>query len=164
MKRCICFFIIIALSLGLIGCAKPKETIQEPTRGYYCTDPNDYKNTRKVIEFEVFDAEAYNDDLQLLLNDYLKGPKSDKLTNPFPDSCAVESINIHGDEVHLVLNTRFARLTGVDLMLACACISLTLFALSDCNSVYFSVPNILLDGQREIIMQRDDIILEYINK
>lgn len=164
MKRSICFLIFFAIVFGLIGCADRGEAMQEPKHRYYRTNPNEYKNTRKTIDCEVFDAAIYNDDLKLLLNDYLMGPQSENLINPFPDSCAVESIVFHEDEVHLALNSGFSKLTGIDLSLACACISLTLFELTDCKSVHIAVPDILLDGQHEIVLQRNDVILEYINR
>lgn len=162
MKKCVSIILIVVL-LCLIGCSNTSKSIEKPAGFYYCTSPDSYKTLRKAITSEVRDAAVYGDDLQNLLNEYLKGPESDSLVNPFPDNCTVESFQQNDANARIVLSSSFSSLTGLELTLACACLSMTVFELSDYQSITFSVQNALLDGSKEITLYRQDILLEYID-
>ena len=162
MRRIVCI-LLAAVLLCAAGCSGQRSSIERPVSYYYCTTAESYEALRKSVSFEVRDGSAYGDDLQGLLNDYLRGPESDGLVNPFPDNCTVRSIQESDLDVRILLSSGFSRLSGIDLTLACVCMSLTVFELSDCQSVSIGVQDALLDGKNEITLHRDDILLEYIS-
>lgn len=162
MKQLICIVLVCVMLLSLIGCSSKEEHMEKPAAYYYRTDPENYKTIRKTIDYEMRETITHNN-LQSLLNEYVKGPVSDSLVNPFPDGCNIESLQIQDTKAYVIFNSKFSRISGKDLILACSCLSLTLFDLTDCQSVTFHVKNAVLDGQNEITINKKDIILEYIN-
>lgn len=159
MKETVCIILTITTLFCLIGCSNREAPMEKPAMYYYCTDAASYKSSRKTIDFETRETVAHND-LQSLLNDYLEGPLTDALVNPFPDGSSVESLQFDGAEALVTLNSKFSRLVGKELILACSCFSLTLFGLADCQSISFQVNDATLDGSDRITMHRNDIILE----
>lgn len=164
MKRFICIILSVLSAVSLYGCKNKAEEPLDPVNFYYLTSADDYEKTHQLLSAEVRDRAAYNDNLLLLLNSYLKGPDSDHLKNPFPDKCAVESITQDGAQINLFLNHPFAKLTGIDLMVACCCIGHTIFQITDYEAVSFCVPNQPLDGNKAIVLHRQDILFHYIGE
>lgn len=161
-KRIICFVLIIGTLLTFSGCAKSKPSIDSPVKFYYPIAQSQYSVLHEAIQFEIREGTVYSGNLERLLNEYLLGPVSAELENPFPASCSVVSLSQTNQHIDLTLSTQFARLIGIDLIIACACISSTIFGLSNCNTVRFSVNNFLLDGNQEIIIHRDDILTTHL--
>lgn len=65
---------------------------------------------------------------------------------------------MNSDTASIVLSTQITKLTGIELTLACSCLSLTLFELTKCNSVEISVDGQMLAGQPSVLIHRDDLI------
>ena len=161
MKKVLSLLLSFALICALSGCTQSNESPKVAVNFYYCTPAEDYETIHQTIFPEIREGADYGSDLQPLLNDYLRGPVSENLVNPFPESTSVESLAQTGTEVCLVLSSRFARLTGIDLILASSCISYTVFELTGCQSVRISVDGLLLDGDPEIVIRNNDILLDY---
>ena len=77
------------------------------------------------------------DDLNGLLNEYLKGPIGDELYNPFPEGSHVTDVKREGNVLTLHLSQHFDRLTLEKLSMAIACLVQTVFD-------YTSIPVVLL--------------------
>lgn len=162
MKRLLCLILVCTVALCFGGCKRPTEAIDMPASFYYCLPSESYETIHMVISSETRESKAYNQDLQGLINLYLQGPQTEDLINPFPDSVHVESISRYDTNIEVILSSRFARLTGVDLTLACACLSMTLMEYTQCENVSISVQNVSLDGNESITMTRDSLLLESI--
>ena len=124
------------LILCLAGCAL-STGIDEPVTFYYCVNDFDYLNDPQVFGKEQRDRTAYQESLDDLLNDYLKGPKSDDLYNPFPAGSAVISTKREGNVLTIHLSEQFDRLPLEKLSLAIACLVQTTFD-------YVSAPVVLI--------------------
>lgn len=157
MKKLTCLFISALLIVSLCACSHSNEKIQKPVKFYYCTNPEAYQSGSDVFLPEIREATGYSDNISLL-NLYLSGPVSDDLISPFPAGVTVESFTIKDITAKICLNSQFAKLSGLDLTLACAGLSLTIFELTDVQQVEFCVSNALLDGRETILLSRDDFL------
>ena len=159
MKRMTSILLILALLPALVGCSPKAEPPQSPVTFYYPADDTIYDGKTAVIHQEIRDAAGYEEDIEGLLNLYLKGPASESLRSPFPRQVKVTRYSTNSNTINLVLSSEFAQLSGIDLTLACACLANTLFELTQLERVQFFATDSQLDGQDSITLDRNDIYL-----
>jgi hypothetical protein len=157
MKKWLCLALV--LSLLLLGCGK-EETIENPVIFYYRTAEITYFGANGVIDYEKREAGVRADDYIRLLNEYLLGPNTEGLDRTFPNGTAVQELTINEGRVKIVLSKAFAELTGVDLSIACACLTLTTCLLTGTKSAEISADSALLDGSPVITMVYSQLVLE----
>lgn len=153
---CISAMLIICI---LFACGSNHENFEKPVNFYYRTAAVTYNNEQAVIAAEVRDGAALDQDLNNILMQYLTGPVSDEFISPFPAGVTVESLQIDAQHVRIILSKPFDTLSGIQLTLACTCLSNTVMELADCQSVEISVADALLDGKESIIIDRQAILL-----
>ncbi|MBQ2785902.1 MAG: GerMN domain-containing protein [Oscillospiraceae bacterium] len=159
MKKMLCVIISFALSYTLISCDSSKESIQEPVDFYYCQLEMDYGIESQAISKEVRDAKDRRQDYSYLLSLYLNGPESYALYNPFPRSTSLKGFALQDSTAFVHLNSSFASLTGLDLTLACACITLTVCEMTGAQQVTIRADDALLDGNPQITMTSDSFLM-----
>lgn len=159
MKRIACFLFAVILLSSTCACSAKESDMQVPAFFYYCTATISYDSDTGVIASEVRETEGFGGDLMSILNLYLQGPLSNQLSSPFPNGSRVEWLNQIGPEITLIVNQPFAQLTGIDLTLACACLSKTLFSLTDAQTLKIHGGHTNLDGNDYIILTRDSLLL-----
>lgn len=161
MKRTI-GFVLAALLLLCCGCSAEQEEIQVPVDYYYpyTIDQIVYNEERQCMDCEPHESKGHEKDLSYLLNEYFKGPNRADLASPFPKNLTVTSLEITGDILVLELSREFGQLSGLNLTIACACITQTCFALnSRLSRVQISAVDTQLDGSKWITMTRSSMIL-----
>ena len=126
---------------------------------FYYPKQADYESTQENIGHEFLniapDPLAYTE----ILNNYLAGPKTKNLTNPFPGGTHLVSISLEQETATLILSDQIAELTGIDLTLACTCLSLTVKNMTGCAIVQIRAQNKLLDNQQSININTNTILL-----
>lgn len=164
MKKWFC--VLLVLILILPGCAK-EEPLENPVRFYYRRSDISHFDSTGALSSEEREAGplwgATGDMLGpcfYLLNQYVKGPESDKLEQTFPEGSAVVDLKYVEDKLSIVVNGAFAQLTGIDLSLACACLTLTACEMTGAKRAEISAENGLLDGSSAVIMVYDQLVLE----
>ena len=160
MKRLICFILSAALLLTLAGCMKTTEDFENPVIFYYCRSKVTYHTADGVIASELREAGSKAGDYVSLLNLYLKGPEDEDLSRTFPKGTTVVSLEVHEETAELVLGDYFSALTGMELSLACACLTLTVCEMTGAESLTVSTETTLLDGSRSMTLWADQILLE----
>ncbi len=156
MKKILCFLLILA-ALFSAGCSsqQPQPT---GTPFYYCAATPDYSSGSTAIIQEYRD-DVPSDSLMAALELYLAGPQSGDLLSPFPDGMQILSATQEGNTVYLTVSMELTTLTGLELTIACGCLTMTSLALTDAQQVQISPIYGLLDGQRTIIMNKNTILL-----
>ena len=157
MKKLLCILLVLCM-LPLFGCAQPEDPIENPVFFYYRQKNLTYDNETSVIAKELRDAGARLDDFSYLLEQYLQGPESETLLRTFPRGSRV-SFRVQEDTAVIVVNRNFATLTGIDLTLACACLTLTVCELTGTEHALIQGQDMLLDGNQSISMSRSSILL-----
>ena len=160
MKRLICLLLSLSLLLCLAACASKVDAPKEPVQFYYPrhTDQLQYGDTDGVITYELREAAGYADRYSYLLNLYLRGPVSQELRDPFPSGISVVSLETGAGSAELVLTDAFAQLSGMELTVACACLTLTLHNLTGIESLTVTTQNQQLGTEGKIVMNLSDIL------
>ena len=131
MKRIIVIVLCIVL---LCGCSVAKD-IREPVSVYYRTSQISYGAEEGLIGSEKREFYNRRNELKRFLNEYLSGPNTQKLSSPFPVGASVLEVTESETNIKLMLNLPFLQLTASQLTLAYACISMTLFEVTDVQTV-----------------------------
>lgn len=156
MKKLMCMFLAL---LFLCGCSRNKANIQTPVNFYYPNADVSYNSPDAVLSAEVREGAGYTNDLVQLLNLYLAGPLSDEFKSPFPAGTAAMRAFLADTTLTVELSTEFAELKGLDLTIACACLTKTAIALTGCNRTRIYVSDAKLDGNSYIILDAGDLLL-----
>ena len=155
IKKLIAF--VLVLPLLLCGCVTQNNSTE--LTFYYVSHKQPYYEKNGVIGTEVkpvsIDPLNHKDIFEL----YLSGPKSKDLTLPFPKETKIVKFSIEQDVVNIVLDNSFATLSGVELSLACACISLTANSITGYTKVNISAQSALLDGIQSISIDTNSLII-----
>lgn len=158
---------MMALMLALLafltcGCTKtPNEPdIKDPVQFYYKVSGERYGSTDSAIDHELYDAQGHVTDYSKILEVYLQGPKTAGLVAPFPKATKLRSARLDGDTLRIELSDDFGVLSGIDLTMACSCITMTCLQFPGVKTVSIRSQRTLLDGRPAITMAEDLLILE----
>ena len=159
MKRIICLCIVVSVLLSLGACRKQNSSYLSPKTFYYCKETISYNSTSSVISSEIRDCESYNEEITDILNLYLSGPVSKEYISPFPRGVELIALEINESGAHVLLSAEFSDLSGIGLTVASACLSMTLFELTECETVTIQAENSQLDGLDSITITQADLLL-----
>lgn len=158
MKKLLCVLLTAVLLLPLTGCIRQKEEIQNPVTFYYRKGNPTYGDADSVIVPEIRDAGTGYDTAGLITR-YLQGPESADLSPTFPQGVTLISLRTDDATAHIVLDDSFSALTGMDLTIACACLTMTVCELTGTASARIRTETALLDENRVIIMEPEKLLL-----
>ena len=156
MKRLISIVLLLSVILPLTAC-KEQAQIREGVTFYY-RNPNIASGSEVIIP-EIREAEGIRDDIRLILREYLKGPKTDGFSHVIPSDTVLYSFSMENNEAEIVLSDEFARLSGLDLTIACACITKTVIGLCNVQTVKIRCLNTDLECGRFVVMDEDSLML-----
>lgn len=160
MKRLICGFLCLLLCFSLFGCQQEEELpILKPVEFFYLRTTFSYTDTDTILGSEFRESAGHETDLVYLIDLYFGGPESDTLSLPFPRGCTVVSITPKGSAISIIVSDQFAKLSGMNLTVACVCLAKTLTALSGYSTVIIQTRTQLLDGKKSITIQDGDPVL-----
>lgn len=154
MKKSICI-LMASLLLFLCGCSASQNNLDTVTF-YYCTERMQYKSERSAFYPEQRKV-AYDDPIELL-NLYLKGPVDEHLDTPFPAGVTVVDFVQEDSTARIKLSNQVGRLSGIDLSVACATLTMTVADLFGTDTIVISGSDVLLDGKKAITLSVSDII------
>lgn len=158
MKRTLCVTLVILLLLTFTGCKDNSDSYIKPANFYYSNTSVTFFKSDAVIAHEVRETVNYNDNIVDILNAYLKGPVSDKLSSPFPTGLRVVATQIINDSIVITFNNELASLSGLDLTIACSCICATVAELTGYNRVEFKSDGSLPDNLTSLVFSYDELL------
>lgn len=159
MKPYLCLILSVALLLCCVGCKSENREIIDPVSFYYRVRTDNQERVSSMIDYEIRETTGFSDDMIGLLNVYLQGPESSAFISPFPADVFVVSYETDHANVVITLCSEFSQLSGVNLSIACACITMTVSELTNCEQVSIIAEDALLDGSNMITMHRNDLLL-----
>jgi len=159
MKRMIVLICVLVLIAVLCGCTKNNTDIKAPVNFFYANKEIVYNTESSVLSAEVREYAGLEENTIGLFDLYLRGPSSENLYSPFPVGSSVVNTIQSGKNLHIILNDSFATLKGLDLTIACACLSMTAMELTGCDVVEISSENALLDENQSITITRESLQL-----
>ncbi len=154
----LCLFLLV----GLYGCAGQShgDPLKSPMKFYYKTSDASYGDGQGATDYELRETYGHESDYVWVLTEYLKGPISQKLTAPFQRSVSIVSAERSGSQLQLRMTQELANLSGADLTVACACITLTCLEFPGVEAVSIRAVGSKLDGKTEILLNRNSLLLE----
>lgn len=158
MKKFLSFLLAIALCLPLLACAKESVRIQEPVSFYYRRRELAYGEENSVILSENREAAGYSSAPDHLLKEYLAGPISEDLTQTFPYGTTLIHYTADSTKATITVSSHLANLSGMDLTIACACLTLTVMELLDVEIVEIRAKDALLNDAESIILDRESLL------
>lgn len=163
MKRLICILLCLFLIVMSSACAQQQSEFTDPVAFYYLRvqDPDSihHGSIDSIIAPDIREGHDLRGNTELLLQRYLSGPVSDTCRSPFPVGTYLVQYEMDGTTLSVTLSDHVARLTGMDLTLACACMTRTLLDLTDANAVRIQAETLYLDGKASITMNQSILVL-----
>lgn len=159
MKRICSLILILSLALALGACTQNSSDFDQPVSFYYLQSSMTHGSADSVIAAELREGSIYGSETYAFLEAYLLGPETPALTSPFPSGTTLIYADIYYDTLYITLDDSFAQLTGIDMTLACACITKTCLEFTDVLTVQIRAENELLDGRQYISMDADSLLL-----
>ena len=163
MKRKLSILLSLCLILTLCGCLAQTQANKEGCVEFFYP-----RQTASIAEHpsggvlvgETRDVGEKQGDLEALLALYLRGPQSSPLRSPFPSGCHVESLNFEEGTLHVTLDESLAKLEGMDLTVACACLAKTCLALTDAEAVHIACDSSDSASSVNLTFRQDSLLLE----
>ncbi len=156
MKYVRLFLVILFLFSLLQGCSQPAD---DPPTFYYLHAEPQYGISGSIIGSESRRNADTDMQLRYLLALYLSGPIDSSLRTPFPKGSAILVHHMDEQWLHLTMNGAFYKLEGVDIIKACACISLTVFENSDIQGISIHFTEAGSGIPRKVEFSRDSLML-----
>ena len=157
MKKYIAVLLSLLLLLG--GCSAPAPIPEETLRFYYCTADAGFDSDAVSIQAEMREIRAF-DTTESIIRTYLSGPTNEGLASPFPSGVKLISLAEEESTFFITLSEEFAKLSNLELTMACSCLALTILDMTDADYVSISAENSLLNGQQTIIFDRNAVLLQ----
>ena len=159
MNRLIRTLLVALFLLTFCSSSTTQENQQSNTLTFYYCNSNAIQNLDTyVIAAEKRNPKEFSDALDVLLDEYFKGPVSSDLFSPFPGNLKVESIVQSNTHIQITLSSVFSNLSDVDYSLACACLTKTVHELTGFENIYISYEN-ASTGKRHTISANPDSYL-----
>ncbi len=159
MRRCLIFLLGLSILFSLIACVAEAPDLTASTNFFYRRVEPDYDAVDGMIASERRNILGVEDNLKAMLQLYFDGPQDAALISPFPKNLTVSHIWQQDTGILLDLSPELQTMSGIDLTLACACISMTCFDLTEAETVSLRVPGQLLNGQPILSMSRANLLL-----
>lgn len=163
MRRIIGFLLCFVILFCLVGCTKQQEKLHDPIEFYYLhsTQKNQIQHgsEHSVITPESREGLGLRRHPGLLLDQYLKGPKTEYVQSPFPSGTTLIEWTSDDAVLTIILSDEFAELSGIELTIACACITKTFLELGGFDTVIIQAETLMLDGKASITMNSSNLLL-----
>lgn len=159
MKRLLSVVFVLLVGCSLFACSTYGTGIKDPVTFYYPRSIVTYGQEDSIIASEFREASGHANDPDYLISLYLRGPMDDGLISPFPPGSNLIEFKQEDGVIFLTLSNAFANQSGLDLSVACACLSKTCFELCDADQVEIRAESIPLGTAQAIVMTRDSLLL-----
>ena len=157
MKRFLALMLTAASILSLCACSKAP-SYERPVSFYYPVSEMQYDATGSAISPEVREGKDLTS-LESTLELYLNGPQDSAYTDPFPQGLRIQDIDSIESTLYLTFSDELGKLSGMDLTVACCCITLTCLELTNASNIFIQAESVLLGGEKSITMNRDCLLL-----
>lgn len=156
---------MIAAALALVllaGCTAAiaqRPQYINPIDFYYCRKDAVYGSETGALDYETTELGRNDMTVEEILALYFRGPISNTLRSPFPQGLACTGAELDGGVLTLHMNEVYSTLSGVELSLASACLTMTLTQIAFVDSVRVETPSALLSAQSGQTLSTERFVL-----
>lgn len=163
MKRMLSLIIGVAILACIFGCTTQKQEFIDPVEFYYLLiQPENHiyhGSSDSIIAPEQREGYQIRNRMNTLIEVYLNGPATESFQSPFPANTRLITLDTNDKILTVILSDEIAELSGVDLVLACACLSRTFMELWDFETINIQAENEMLDGKPVITFDKSNFFL-----
>lgn len=159
MKHFLAWILIFTTILCVCGCAQKEPEIQSPVTFYYRRSEVSFEDSTGVIVEETQEASGHENDLSELMKQYFRGPVSSDMHYTFPNGTDLISLRLQNDQAYVLVTNHLADAKGLDLTIACACITMTVMELTGAKSVEIKAERALLNDAESIVMDAETLLM-----
>ena len=152
------FLLILPLFLLLSACNTNHNSDEASVNFYYTHNELVFGTESGVIKKTVREIKGKHDDYDQLISQYLNGPISYDCISPFPAGTTLEELHWDPNRVQVVLSPHITTLSGMDLMIACACLTRTVSDMTGINTVQIRSSSGLLNGEQVLTLSADSFV------
>lgn len=158
MKKTMALWLALALVLG--GCSGASGSLRVPLTFYYPRAEVDFSQGSSYIVAEMREGDGIGSDPIDILALYLRGPSNtEAFSSPFPEGTRPESFVLEDDVAQITLSAEFATCSGLELTVACACLTKTCLALTQAQLVRIRCAGALIGDAEYVEMDERSILL-----
>lgn len=151
MKRA--FICILIMGLLFSGCSLLEPRMMDPVTFYYLEKDYLYGEQSSVLAAEMREASGHRSDISYLMALYLMGPTEEEHMTPLPAGTRIYASEEEGGGIRLELSEASGKLSDSEYSLACACLAMTCFDISEAEKIT------VVSGERSITMNRNSLTL-----
>ena len=159
MKKILIVVLAVAMLLPIFGCAEEEPEIVVPVTYYYRRAVISFESKTGIVAPEARESQGHENDLTYLLNQYFNGPNDKDLHRTFPLGTQLVSISVSPQHTLITVSGHLASLKGIDLTIACTCITMTVMELTGTQKVEIKADRALLNDAESIIMDLDSLLM-----
>ena len=145
--------------MSLAGCSQEPELPENAVTVYYRRNTVAYGSTDGVIAPSYLDATSHENDYFYLIDQYLSAQPASEFASTFPLGLSLVSFSLEALTAKVVVSNRMAAFSGLDLTIACTCLTETVMSLTGCQEVIISAESTMLGGQNFITLSKDSYLL-----
>lgn len=149
---------LLALCMLLFFSGCTEDTVQTPCSFYYLQRQISNTGADSVVAAQIADAGALTP--KELLSRYLAGPSDPQLESPFPFGTRLIDFTHSGRYVGLIVSDELAALSGMELTLACVCMTKTCMEITQADIVEIRCQSQKLNGSESVTMTSDSFRLQ----
>lgn len=157
MKRILSLVLCIVLCVGSAACGR--DNTRSYANFYYYRLDAAYGVDDGVLESEIRELEAVQDDLTPALERYLLGPETDGLKSLIPAGTRLLAWDLSDNVLQLHFDETFAALTGIELTVAAGCLARTFLEMTGAETLLITADGALLDGNAAISLSLSELAL-----
>lgn len=144
---------LLALLL-LASCGQRQDS--DGLRLWFPADMDSPRHSAQAVTWETVPTAAA--EVESLVSSLLRGPEEDGMINPFPAGTELLAWELNDGILILDFSEPFSSLSGIDLTLACCCLSLTLCQMEQVNQVLPRVDGKPVTDQKNPAISPEDVI------
>ena len=157
MKHKYILFLLVFILL-LSGCGNADADTSNTVCYYYMHNEVNLGADAKIIVPTTRETDINKDDYFSIIGQYLNGPTSYDCISPFPAGTTLEELNWDQNRVQIMLSPHITTLSGIDLIVACACLTKTVTELTNINTVQIRSSSGLLNGEQALILTNESFM------
>ena len=163
MKQFLSVLLAGIILLSLCACTPKQETFISPLNLYFLkiqpVDHIHHGSVDSVIGPLQIEGNMIRKNPTLVLEAYFSTPDTESFRSPFPDHTQLIKWEENGTMLCITLSDELAQMTGIELSLACACLTRTCLELWQYDAVQIRAETQLLDGRPSITMNAENLLL-----
>ena len=159
MKKFLIVVLAVAMLLPIFGCSEEEPEIVSPVTYFYRRSEISFESETGIVASEARESAGHENDLTYLLNQYFDGPNDKALQRTFPLGTQLISISVSAQHTIITVSGHLSSLKGIDLTIACACITMTVMELTGTSKVEIKADRALLNDAESIIMDLDTLLM-----